>query len=119
MCVGWRQFLLFVTLVFFVTHFLSGYVSHVLLFSFLLNYALESFDHKERCCFVVSVMELHQNSNVKDSHQKKNRKFDHLVFGPAAGEGLPNRLQCKGILRTLKSLKIISWYLQTCYSFVH
>ncbi|KAI3681596.1 hypothetical protein L6452_36396 [Arctium lappa] len=64
-CVGWRQFLLFVTLVFFVTHFLS-------------------------------VLELHQNSNV-DSHQKKTRKFDHLVFGPAAGEGLPNRLQCKGI----------------------
>lgn len=66
MCVGWRQLLLFVTLVFFVTHFLS-------------------------------VLELHQNSNVKDSHQKKNKKFDHLVFGPAAGEGLPNRLQCKGI----------------------
>ncbi|KVH89188.1 hypothetical protein Ccrd_008824, partial [Cynara cardunculus var. scolymus] len=65
-CVGWRQFLLFVTLVFFVTHFLS-------------------------------VLELHQNSNAKDSHQKKTRKFDHLVFGPAAGEGLPNRLQCKGI----------------------
>ncbi|KAI3711304.1 hypothetical protein L2E82_41290 [Cichorium intybus] len=64
-CFGWRQFLLFVTLVFFLTHFLS-------------------------------VMELHQDSSVKDSHQKKYTKFDHLVLGPAAGEGLPNRLQCQG-----------------------
>lgn len=64
-CFGWRQFLLFVTLVFFLTHFLS-------------------------------VMELHQDSNVKDPHQKKQKKFNHLVLGPPAGEGLPNRLQCKG-----------------------
>jgi hypothetical protein len=25
-----------------------------------------------------------------------NTKFDHLVLGPAAGQGLPNRLQCQG-----------------------
>ncbi|KAK1420147.1 hypothetical protein QVD17_21501 [Tagetes erecta] len=62
-CFGWRQFLLFVALVFFVTHFLS-------------------------------VLELHQDPAV--SYQSKTKKFDHLVFGPAAGEGLPNRLQCKG-----------------------
>ncbi|PWA98355.1 hypothetical protein CTI12_AA020420 [Artemisia annua] len=65
-CFGWRKFILFVTLVFFLTHFLS-------------------------------VLELHQNSKIKDPHQKKNKKFNHLVFLPAAGEGLPNRLQCKGM----------------------
>ncbi|KAG7998364.1 hypothetical protein I3843_01G255400 [Carya illinoinensis] len=36
-----------------------------------------------------SVMELHQKKNSK--------KSDHLVLGPAAGQGLPNRLQCEGI----------------------
>ncbi|XP_071697043.1 uncharacterized protein [Rutidosis leptorrhynchoides] len=29
--------------------------------------------------------------------QKNTKKFDHLVLGPAAGIGLPNRLQCEGI----------------------
>ncbi|KAK9049246.1 hypothetical protein SSX86_031788 [Deinandra increscens subsp. villosa] len=62
-CFGWRPFLLFVALVFFLTHFLS-------------------------------VLELHQDP--AGSHQNKTKKYDHLVFGPAAGEGLPNRLQCKG-----------------------
>nr|XP_043621690.1 uncharacterized protein LOC122593361 [Erigeron canadensis] len=65
-CSGWRQFLLFVTLIFFLSHFLS-------------------------------VLEWQKTTpSVKESHQKK-QKFDHLVFGPAAGEGLPNRLQCKGM----------------------
>ena len=43
-------------------------------------------------------MELHQDLHVKDSNKNKDKKFDHLVLGPAAGEGLPNRLQCKGII---------------------
>ncbi|KAG6697003.1 hypothetical protein I3842_09G177700 [Carya illinoinensis] len=31
-------------------------------------------------------------------HQKKiSNKYDHLVLGPAAGQGLPNRLQCEGV----------------------
>lgn len=36
----------------------------------------------------ISVMELHQKKNSK--------KSDFLVLGPAAGQGLPNRLQCEG-----------------------
>ncbi|KAL4562801.1 hypothetical protein LXL04_026832 [Taraxacum kok-saghyz] len=75
-CYGWRPFLLFVTLVFFLTHFLS-------------------------------VMELQQDSHVKDSNQKKYKKFDHLVLGPTAGEGLPNRLQCKGT-KALNKIQISS-----------
>ncbi|KAJ0582384.1 putative nucleotide-diphospho-sugar transferase [Helianthus annuus] len=62
-CFGWRQFLLFVTLVFFLTR-------------------------------LISVLELHHDP--AGSHQTKTKKYNHLVFGPAAGEGLPNRLQCKG-----------------------
>ncbi|XP_076942428.1 uncharacterized protein LOC143612285 [Bidens hawaiensis] len=62
-CFGWRQFLLFVMLVFFLSHLLS-------------------------------VLELHHDS--ASSHKTKSKKFNHLVFGPGAGEGLPNRLQCKG-----------------------
>ncbi|XP_076886439.1 uncharacterized protein LOC143536295 [Bidens hawaiensis] len=62
-CFGWRQFLLFVMLVFFLSHLLS-------------------------------VLELHHDPT--SSHKTKSKKFNHLVFGPAAGEGLPNRLQCKG-----------------------
>ncbi|GAV61175.1 hypothetical protein CFOL_v3_04703, partial [Cephalotus follicularis] len=43
------------------------------------------------------VMELHKDSIATDQLKKKhNKKFDHLVIGPAAGQGLPNRLQCLG-----------------------
>lgn len=41
-------------------------------------------------------MELHQNTNVEYPQKKTSKKFDHLVFGPAAGQGLPSRLQCEG-----------------------
>lgn len=44
---------------------------------------------------LLSVLELHQQPS-KDLQREKPRKFDHLVLGPAAGEGLPNRLQCQG-----------------------
>ncbi|XP_043697055.1 uncharacterized protein LOC122647809 [Telopea speciosissima] len=44
-----------------------------------------------------SVFELHQSSNVEELPKKHNKKFDHLVLGPAAGQGLPNRLQCQGL----------------------
>lgn len=43
-----------------------------------------------------SVLELHQNPAVEAPQKKINTKFDHLVLGPAAGQGLPNRLQCQG-----------------------
>ncbi|KAH7519595.1 hypothetical protein FEM48_Zijuj08G0053600 [Ziziphus jujuba var. spinosa] len=43
-----------------------------------------------------SVMELHQKAAVETIHKKQSKKSDHLVLGPAAGQGLPNRLQCQG-----------------------
>ncbi|CAN1308098.1 hypothetical protein LINPERPRIM_LOCUS27242, partial [Linum perenne] len=42
-----------------------------------------------------SVLELHQKV-IEDQPKKQNKKFNHLVLGPAAGQGLPNRLQCEG-----------------------
>ncbi|MED6199209.1 hypothetical protein PIB30_073781 [Stylosanthes scabra] len=43
-----------------------------------------------------SVKELQQNSQKMEPPKKLNNKFDHLVLGPAAGQGLSNRLQCQG-----------------------
>lgn len=45
---------------------------------------------------MMSVLELRQHSAAEVPQRKQYRKFDHLVLGPAAGEGLPDRLQCKG-----------------------
>ncbi|XP_058113712.1 uncharacterized protein LOC131256719 [Magnolia sinica] len=45
-----------------------------------------------------SVSELHRKSNpVQDLSRKHTKKFDHLVLGPAAGQGLCDRLQCRGL----------------------
>lgn len=44
----------------------------------------------------ILVMELHQKASVEDVLKKQSKKSDHLVLGPAAGQGLPNRLQCQG-----------------------
>ena len=46
--------------------------------------------------FLISVLELHQNSTLEYPPKKQSKKSDHLVLGPAAGQGLPNRLQCEG-----------------------
>ncbi|KAA8520505.1 hypothetical protein F0562_014761 [Nyssa sinensis] len=46
---------------------------------------------------IFSVLELHQKSTIEDLHKNQTKKFDHLVLGPAAGEGLRDRLQCQGI----------------------
>ncbi|XP_047322222.1 uncharacterized protein LOC124926100 [Impatiens glandulifera] len=45
---------------------------------------------------IISVSQLHQDSIKQDGQKRQAKKFDHLVLGPAAGEGFPNRLQCKG-----------------------
>lgn len=45
---------------------------------------------------IMSVLELRQHSAAEVPQRKQYKKFDHLVFGPAAGEGLRDRLQCKG-----------------------
>ncbi|KAL6494074.1 hypothetical protein OROGR_031983 [Orobanche gracilis] len=42
------------------------------------------------------INELHRRTNLGDVHIERPKKFDHLVLGPAAGEGLPDRLQCQG-----------------------
>ncbi|TXG66893.1 hypothetical protein EZV62_008168 [Acer yangbiense] len=63
-CGGWRRFLFFLPLVFFLPYLLS-------------------------------VLELHENSIVEGLPKKTRTKSDHLVLGPAAGQGLPNRLQCQ------------------------
>jgi hypothetical protein len=42
-----------------------------------------------------SVRELNSSKRVEPRKQL-NKKFDHLVLGPAAGQGLSNRLQCQG-----------------------
>ncbi|XP_052211462.1 uncharacterized protein LOC127814185 [Diospyros lotus] len=46
---------------------------------------------------ILSVFELHQDSTIENLHKRQTKKFDHLVLGPAAGEGLQDRLQCQGI----------------------
>lgn len=41
----------------------------------------------------LSGLQVHKKSTSEAPHRKK---FNHLVLGPAAGEGLPNRLHCQG-----------------------
>ncbi|KAL9264132.1 hypothetical protein AKJ16_DCAP09236 [Drosera capensis] len=72
MCGGWRGFLLLLPLLVSLSH-------------------------------LFSVLELHHHETgaVDDQRVKEKKpgqkKFDHLVLGPAAGQGLPDRLQCRGI----------------------
>ncbi|KAL6499376.1 hypothetical protein OROHE_026039 [Orobanche hederae] len=40
---------------------------------------------------IALIDELHRRSNLGDVHIERPKKFDHLVLGPAAGEGLPDR----------------------------
>ncbi|CAK7325502.1 unnamed protein product [Dovyalis caffra] len=44
----------------------------------------------------LEVLELHQNPVVEGPPMKKNTKSDNLILGSAAGQGLPNHLQCQG-----------------------
>lgn len=72
MCGGWRGFLLLLPVLVFLS-------------------------------YLFSVLELHHHETgaVDDERVKERmpgqKKFDHLVLGPAAGQGLPDRLQCRGI----------------------
>ncbi|XP_073156224.1 uncharacterized protein [Henckelia pumila] len=45
---------------------------------------------------MLSVLEFQKQQNLGDLQNEKRVKFDHLVLGPAAGEGLPDRLHCQG-----------------------
>ncbi|WCJ22875.1 hypothetical protein M5689_004940 [Euphorbia peplus] len=51
------------------------------------------------------VMELHPRG-VREARHKK--KFDHLVLGPVAGQGLSDRLQCQGTKALNKSVFLAS-----------
>lgn len=46
---------------------------------------------------LLPVLDLHQKQAVENMHMEKNKKSDHVILGPAAGEGLPDRLQCQGL----------------------
>ncbi|WOK93879.1 hypothetical protein Cni_G02580 [Canna indica] len=47
---------------------------------------------------IISVSKVYQNPSItQDLKRNDPKKSDHLVFGPAAGEGLPGRLQCQGL----------------------
>ncbi|XP_020250795.1 uncharacterized protein LOC109828167 isoform X2 [Asparagus officinalis] len=47
--------------------------------------------------FLLSVLDLHRDGISDGPKRKIPKKSDHLILGPAAGQGLPNRLQCKGL----------------------
>lgn len=69
---------------------------------------------------LLSVKELHQQTDFGDVHKEKQKKFDHLILGPAAGEGLPDRLQCQGFMNstTLKINLLASLFLNVHMSIV-
>ncbi|KAL9234786.1 hypothetical protein vseg_009613 [Gypsophila vaccaria] len=46
--------------------------------------------------YLLSVLELHHFSTTVDQPKKHGGKSDHLVLGPAAGQGFRDRLQCQG-----------------------
>ncbi|GMI77218.1 hypothetical protein like AT2G45320 [Hibiscus trionum] len=86
-CAGWRRFLFCFPLVFILPHLFSVLELHQ-------NQAVTDAPKENTQKFDV------QNSSVgggNDAPKKATKKFDHLVLGPAAGEGLPNRLQCQGV----------------------
>ncbi|XP_042392008.1 uncharacterized protein LOC121983096 [Zingiber officinale] len=56
----------------------------------------------------LSVSRLYQNPPIQvELERSRPKKSDHLILGPAAGQGLPNRLQCQGLkaINKLHSLK--------------
>ncbi|XP_020696830.1 uncharacterized protein LOC110109943 isoform X1 [Dendrobium catenatum] len=52
---------------------------------------------------LLSVFELHQKPIQQEQKRNFPNKSDHLILGPAAGQGLPKRLQCEG----LKAMNLI------------
>ncbi|CAL9206085.1 unnamed protein product [Musa hybrid cultivar] len=47
---------------------------------------------------ILSVSKLHESSSIQQEPKRtRPNKSDHLVLGPAAGQGLPDRLQCQGL----------------------
>ncbi|KAK6260821.1 hypothetical protein QQP08_002143 [Theobroma cacao] len=83
-CAGWRRFLFCLPLIFILTHLFS-------VLELLQNQTVGDAPKKNTKKFD------DQNLVLGDVPKKNGKKFDHLVLGPAAGEGLPNRLQCQGV----------------------
>ncbi|XP_020583687.1 uncharacterized protein LOC110026849 [Phalaenopsis equestris] len=44
-----------------------------------------------------SVSELHQKPIQREQRTNLSKKSNHIILGPAAGQGFPNRLQCEGL----------------------
>lgn len=60
---------------------------------------------------LLSVRELDQRRDF-GVPKDKPKKLDHLNLGPAAGEGLPDRLQCQGCINSVPAYKsLIQFYL--------
>lgn len=93
-CVGWNRLFLLLPVVILIPHLLSGRSFH-LISSFLYDYVLVLCLRNGKK-MLLSVKELHQQRDFRDVPKEKPKKPDHLIFGPAAGEGLPDRLQCQG-----------------------
>ncbi|XP_010559113.1 PREDICTED: uncharacterized protein LOC104827614 [Tarenaya hassleriana] len=47
--------------------------------------------------YLLSVMEFRSNPTGEEAHSERSKKLDHIVLGPAAGKGLPDRLHCQGM----------------------
>lgn len=90
-CVGWNRLLLLLPVVILIPHFLSGRSFHLSFRIFMLYLCLTN-----GIKMFLPVTELHQLMDSRDVTKEKPKKLDHLIQGPAAGEGLPSRLQCQG-----------------------
>lgn len=94
MCSGWRRFLFCLPLIFFLPLLLSG--DSLSLYKYYCGFYINISLRVSVSLLHISVLELHQDSTLEYPPKKQSKKSDHLVLGPAAGQGLPNRLQCEG-----------------------
>lgn len=94
MCSGWRRFLFCLPLIFFLPLLLSG--DSLSLYKYYCGFYINISLRVSVFLLHISVLELHQDSTLEYPPKKQSKKSDHLVLGPAAGQGLPNRLQCEG-----------------------
>ncbi|CAH9148810.1 unnamed protein product [Cuscuta epithymum] len=72
-CCSWRRFLLCLPLVFLLHHLVSVW-------------RLQKHQPKSE----------EEMYSVQGPNKLKNKKFDHLILGPAAGQGFHDRLHCQG-----------------------
>ncbi|XP_039142857.1 uncharacterized protein LOC120280174 isoform X3 [Dioscorea cayenensis subsp. rotundata] len=46
---------------------------------------------------LLTVSDLHRRTISQTPRRNPSKKSDHIVLGPAAGQGMPDRLQCQGL----------------------